>query len=74
VPRVGRSGWTGMVEKADMIWAQLQTRHKSLKNIENHRSKMYIVGRAKKNKETKKYELPSDVVDISDKLVNNCVI
>ncbi|KAM0029530.1 hypothetical protein Hdeb2414_s0014g00432611 [Helianthus debilis subsp. tardiflorus] len=60
VPRVGRSGYTGM--KSDIIWPQLLAKYSCLKNLRSLRSKKWLTSRAKKNKETNKYELEPDAL------------
>ncbi|KAJ0735337.1 hypothetical protein HanPI659440_Chr11g0430961 [Helianthus annuus] len=60
VPRVGRSGYTGM--KSDIIWPQLLAKYSCLKNLRSLCSKKWLTSRAIKNKETNKYELEPDAL------------
>jgi len=72
--RLGRGGWKGIEKKKDIIWPQLEEKYEFLKNIKNHRSKMYLLGCSIQNKETKLYELPPSAIEDFKKLVNNCLI
>ncbi|KAL4585004.1 hypothetical protein LXL04_009617 [Taraxacum kok-saghyz] len=61
--RLGRGGWKGIEKKKDIIWPQLEEKYEFLKNIKNHRSKMYLLGCSIQNKETKLYELPPSAIE-----------
>ncbi|KAL4561933.1 hypothetical protein LXL04_034117 [Taraxacum kok-saghyz] len=74
IPRLGRGGWKGIEKKKDIIWPQLEEKYEFLKNIKNHRSKMYLLGCSIQNKETKLYELPPSAIVDFKILVNNCLI
>ncbi|KAL4583243.1 hypothetical protein LXL04_007811 [Taraxacum kok-saghyz] len=63
IPRLGRGGWKGIEKKKDIIWTQLEEKYEFLKNIKNHRSKMYLLGCSIQNKETKLYELPPSAIE-----------
>ncbi|KAK9059737.1 hypothetical protein SSX86_020441 [Deinandra increscens subsp. villosa] len=74
VPRLGRSGWTGIEEKADFIWPILVEKYPLLDKMKNERSRLYIMGRAKrikkaKGSETDSYELPLDAITTFGDLV-----
>ncbi|KAL4567728.1 hypothetical protein LXL04_023320 [Taraxacum kok-saghyz] len=63
IPRLGRGGWKGIEKKKDIIWPQPEEKYEFLKNIKNHRSKMYLLGCSIQNKETKLYELPPSAIE-----------
>ncbi|KAK9070275.1 hypothetical protein SSX86_010675 [Deinandra increscens subsp. villosa] len=74
VPRLGRSGWTGIEEKADFIWPILVEKYPLLDKMKNECSRLYIMGRAKrikksKRSETDSYELPLDAITMFGDLV-----
>ncbi|KAI3812083.1 hypothetical protein L1987_16787 [Smallanthus sonchifolius] len=74
VLRLGRGGWSGLKRKKDFIWPQLESSYEELKGLQNPRSKLYLMGYAKINKETKMYELDDDTFKKGGALVNDCVI
>ncbi|KAL8201362.1 hypothetical protein R6Q57_012701 [Mikania cordata] len=66
---VGRTGFIGLNEKFDTIWPQLESDFEHIKFIQNERTKLWILSKAKKNKETKAYELPPETKDKINELV-----
>ncbi|KAI3675534.1 hypothetical protein L1987_85124 [Smallanthus sonchifolius] len=74
VLRLGRGGWSGLKRKKGFIWPQLESSYEELKGLKNPRSKLYLMGYAKINKETKMYELDDDTFQKGGALVNDCVI
>ncbi|KAI3819942.1 hypothetical protein L1987_13795 [Smallanthus sonchifolius] len=74
VLRLGRGGWSGLKRKKGFIWPQLELSYEELNGLQNPRSKLYLMGYAKINKETKMYELDDDTFQKGGALVNDCVI
>ncbi|KAL8233036.1 hypothetical protein R6Q57_002814 [Mikania cordata] len=66
---VSRTGFIGLNEKFDTIWPQLESDFEHIKYIQHERSKLWILSKAKKNKETKAYELPPETKDKINELV-----
>lgn len=60
---VGRGGWPGLEKKAPIIWPQLVAKYEFLESIQNERSKLYLMSFAKKDKETKMYDLPQKTIE-----------
>ncbi|KAK1440489.1 hypothetical protein QVD17_06317 [Tagetes erecta] len=64
VLRLGRSGWVGFKERKENIWPQLVAKYTDFKGITNSRSRWFLMGHAKENKETNEYELTEFVIEI----------
>ncbi|KAL8218089.1 hypothetical protein R6Q57_021462, partial [Mikania cordata] len=60
---VGRTVFIGLNEKFKTIWAQHELDFEHIKNIQNDRTKLWILSKANKKKETKSYELASYTKD-----------
>ncbi|KAD4384552.1 hypothetical protein E3N88_24720 [Mikania micrantha] len=65
----GRTGFTGLKENFDTIWPQLEADYDYVKQVQNERFKLFILSKAKKNKETKAYELTDDTKEKIKELV-----
>ncbi|KAJ0493043.1 hypothetical protein HanIR_Chr12g0581611 [Helianthus annuus] len=55
--RLGRTGFAALSPRLEKIWSQLVPVYSFLKNVQDYRSKRYIVSRAKRNRKTKLYSL-----------------
>ncbi|KAL8210983.1 hypothetical protein R6Q57_005420 [Mikania cordata] len=66
---VGRTGFIGLNEKFDTIWPQIESDFEHIKYIQNELTKLWILSKAKKNKETKAYELPPETKDKINELI-----
>ncbi|MFS7967533.1 hypothetical protein Hanom_Chr09g00786801 [Helianthus anomalus] len=55
--RLGRTGFAALSPRLEKIWSQLVPMYSFLKNVQDYRSKRYIVSRAKRNRKTKLYSL-----------------
>ncbi|KAL8254249.1 hypothetical protein R6Q59_032470 [Mikania micrantha] len=66
---VGRTGFAGLGEKFDVIWPQLEKKYEYIKKIQAEKTRLWILSKAKKNKENKCYELDEDVKEKIHKLV-----
>ncbi|XP_076888038.1 uncharacterized protein LOC143538345 [Bidens hawaiensis] len=71
---VGRNGWSGMRRKMKTVWPQLESSYPVLKGILNKRSKLFIMGHATKDKDTKLYSLDDVAIEKAGTLVNDYVI
>ncbi|KAL8223717.1 hypothetical protein R6Q57_019192, partial [Mikania cordata] len=66
---VGRTGFIGLNEKFDTIWPQLESDFEHIKYIQHERTKLWILSKAMKNKETKAFELPPETKDKINELI-----
>ncbi|KAJ0797591.1 putative Ulp1 protease family catalytic domain, papain-like cysteine peptidase superfamily [Helianthus annuus] len=67
--RLGRTGYAGLDAKADTIWPILEAKYSYLKNIQDKRTKAWIMSQKIKNPETNSYELAPESHEKVERLV-----
>ncbi|KAL8230020.1 hypothetical protein R6Q57_014920 [Mikania cordata] len=66
--RTGRSGYRGLKQQFDKIWASLVESNPHLKDMKDVRSKLWVVARRRKNPQTGNYD-----IEYFNKIISNLI-